>query len=118
MESFSLANSLISFVTLLDLGFGQTLVRYISKEKAIGNKEEEHRLNGLFIKIYTLIAIVAMVVGICIIVIYPQLASRTFTKEEVHLFQIVFIILLVNVTVSFPMSVFRRHLMLMKNFLL
>lgn len=107
---FSLANSLISFVTLLDLGFGQTLVRYISKEKAIGNKEEEHRLNGLFIKIYTLIAIVAMVVGICIIVIYPQLASRTFTKEEVHLFQIVFIILLVNVTVSFPMSVFSATL--------
>lgn len=62
---FSLANSLISFVALLDLGFGQTLVRYISKEKAIGNKEEEHRLNGLFIKIYTLIAIVAMVVGGC-----------------------------------------------------
>lgn len=106
---FSLANSLISFVTLLDLGFGQTLVRYISKEKSTGNKEEEHRLNGLFLKIYTLIAIVAMVVGIGIIVVYPQLAS-TFTKDEVHLFRVVFSILLVNVTVSFPMSVFSATL--------
>jgi len=107
---FSLANSLISFVTLLDLGFGQTLVRYISKEKSTGNKEEEHRLNGLFLKIYILIAIVAMVVGLCIIVIYPKLAVNTFTKDEVHLFRIVFSILLVNVTVSFPMSVFSATL--------
>lgn len=44
----SLASSLVSFVTLLDLGFGQTWVRYISKTRAMGNKSEEHRLNGLF----------------------------------------------------------------------
>lgn len=107
---FSLANSLISFVTLLDLGFGQTLVRYISKEKSTGNKKEEQRLNGLFLKIYSMIAIIAIIVGICIIVVYPQLAADTFTKDEVHLFRIVFSILLVNVTISFPMSVFSATL--------
>ena len=48
---YSLAKSLISFVTLLDLGFGQTLVRYISKARATGNQNEEHKLNGLFLKI-------------------------------------------------------------------
>lgn len=103
---FSLANSLISLVTLLDFGLGQTLVRYISKEKSNGNKEEEYRLNGLFFKIYSLIAIVAVSVGICIILIYPRLVVNTFTKEEIHLFRDVFLILLVNVAVSFPMSVF------------
>ena len=107
---FSLANSLISLVTLLDLGFGQTLVRYISKEKSNGNKEEEHRLNGLFLKIYSCIAVIAMVVGIFIIVIYPQLAAKSFTKDETYLFRVVFSILLVNVTISFPMSVFSATL--------
>lgn len=103
---FSLTNSLISLVTLLDLGLGQTLVRYISREKSNGNSEEEYRLNGLFLKIYSLIAIVAMIVGICIIIIYPRFVVNTFTTDEIHLFRTIFLILLVNVSVSFPMSVF------------
>ena len=107
---YSLANSLISFVTLLDLGFGQTLVRYISKERAAGNKDAEYRLNGLFLKIYLTIAIVAIFVGMCIITIYPQLVVNTFTHDEVDLFRIVFSILLVNVTISFPLSVFSATL--------
>lgn len=107
---FSLANSLISFVTLLDLGFGQTLVRYISKEKSVGNKAEEYRLNGLFLRIYLLIAFIAMITGICIIVIYPQVAANSLTTEEVYLFRLVFFILLVNVALSFPMSVFSATL--------
>ena len=107
---FSLANSLISFVTLFDLGFGQTLVRYISKAKAMGDIEEEHRLNGFFLKLYLFIAGVALIIGFVIVILYPQLVAKTFTGEEIKLFRIVFLILLVNVAISFPMSVFSATL--------
>lgn len=107
---YSLANSLISFVTLLDLGFGQTLVRYISRARTTGNIEEEHRLNGFFLKLYLLIAAIALIVGIGIVILYPRLAAKTLTVEEIRLFRIVFLILLVNVSISFPMSVFSATL--------
>ena len=107
---FSLANSLISFVTLLDLGFGQTLVRYIAKAKAVGDIEEEHRLNGFFLKIYLMIAGIALLIGFSIVILYPQLAAKTFSIEEIKLFRSVFLILLFNVAISFPMSVFSATL--------
>lgn len=107
---FSLANSLISFVTLLDLGFGQTLVRYISGARATGDKEEEHKLNGFFLRMYLVISVIAFIVGIGIVILYPKLAAKTFTGEEIRLFRIVFGILLVNVCISFPMSVFSATL--------
>lgn len=107
---YSLANSLISFVTLLDLGFGQTLVRYISQARVTGNKEEEHRLNGFFLKLYLCISLIALIVGIGVVYAYPRVAANTFTPDETHLFRIVFSILLVNVVISFPMSVFSATL--------
>lgn len=115
---FSLANSLISFVTLLDLGFGQTLVRYISKARVTGDIEEEHRLNGFFLKMYMVIAAIALVIGVGIVILYPQLVAKTFAEEEIRLFRIVFLILLVNVAISFPMSVFSATLNAYEEFFL
>lgn len=107
---YSLANSLISFVTLLDLGFGQTLVRYISQARVTRNKEEEHRLNGFFLKLYLCISLIALIVGVGVVYAYPRVAANTFTPDETHLFRIIFSILLVNVVISFPMSVFSATL--------
>lgn len=107
---YSLANSLISFVTLLDLGFGQTLVRYISQAKVTGNREEERRLNGFFLKLYLCISAVALIIGMIVVYVYPEVAAKTFSSEETYLFRIVFSILLVNVVISFPMSVFSATL--------
>lgn len=107
---YSLAGSLVSFVTLLDLGFGQTLVRYISKARATGDKSEEHRLNGLFLKMYLGIAVAALIVGLGIVTLYPQLTTKSMTTEEIKLFRVVFTILLCNVAISFPMSVFSATL--------
>ena len=76
---YSLANSLISFVTLLDLGFGQTLVRYISQAKVTGNRDEERRLNGFFLKLYLCISVVALFIGLVDVYVYPKVAAKTFS---------------------------------------
>lgn len=107
---YSLANSLISFVALLDLGFGQTLVRYISQARVTGNREEEHKLNGFFLKLYFFISLIALIIGTSVVYVYPVVAANTFSSDETYLFRIVFSILLVNVVISFPMSVFSATL--------
>lgn len=103
---YSLSSSLISFIALLDLGLGQTLVRYISKARALGDSEQEAQLNGLFLKLYSAIAAVAVVIGIAITVVYPHVCKKSMTAEEIQLFRTVFAILLVNAVFSFPMCVF------------
>lgn len=107
---YSLSNSLISLVTLLDLGFGQTIVRYITQAKVNGDIEEERRLNGFFIILYLIISLIALIVGLILVWIYPEIAKQTLTQSEIWQFRIVFLILLINVVVSFPLSVFSATL--------
>lgn len=103
---YSLSSSLISFIALLDLGLGQTLVRYISKARALDDPEQEAQLNGFFMKLYSLIAAAAAVIGAVIAFAYPLVCKKTMTAEEIQLFRTVFAILLVNAVFSFPMCVF------------
>lgn len=103
---YSLSLSLISFITLLDLGFSQTSVRYIAKARVLENKEEEEKLNGFFLQLYSVIAVLALVIGIAIIFIYPVICKTTMTIQEAKLFRIVFSVLLVDTVVSFPMCIF------------
>lgn len=103
---YSLAGSLTAFVTMLDLGFNQTLVRYLSKYRATGNKEEESLLLGFFMKLYSCIAVIACVLGGALLYIYPMTCKKTMSMNELHTFRIVFLVLLVNIVVSFPLCVF------------
>ena len=41
---YSLAKSLISFIAILDLGLGQTIVRYVAKAKALEDEEQEAKM--------------------------------------------------------------------------
>lgn len=103
---YSLSSSLISFIALLDLGLGQTLVRYISKARALDDREQEAELNGFFIKLYSIIAAAALIIGVAITFVYPLVCKKSMTAEEIQLFRTVFAILLVNAVFSFPMCVF------------
>ena len=103
---YSLSTSLISFIAILDLGFGDTLVRYISKARSNNDKKQEYQLNGFFLKTYTIIAGIALILGVCVLNIYPLVSKKSLTVEEVELFKKVFAILLINLVFSFPMSIF------------
>ena len=103
---YSLSLSLISFISLLDLGFGQTMVRYVARSRALDNKEEEAELNGFFLQLYSAIALVAMIVGLAVFFLYPLLCKETLAASELRLFKAVFLILLADTVISFPMCVF------------
>lgn len=103
---YSVSTSLISFITLLDLGLGQTLVRYISKARALDQHDEEAKLNGLFLTLYSVIAVFAALAGAVLIFVYPLISEKAMTAEELELFGIVFPILMINTVLSFPLCVF------------
>ena len=64
---YSVASSAIAFLAILDLGFSQTMVRYVARYKALGDKDGEKKLNGMFLILYSIIAAVALVAGIVLL---------------------------------------------------
>ena len=56
---YSLVASVISYLTILDLGFGNAIIVYTSKYLAKNDKENENKLHGMFFIIYVIIGIIA-----------------------------------------------------------
>ena len=52
---YSLMGALVGYLSVLDMGLGNTIVRYTAKNRADGTAETEAKLNGLFLFIYSVI---------------------------------------------------------------
>lgn len=107
---FSLAVGIISFMTILDMGFNQTMIRYVARYQALGDKEGEQRLNGMFLILYSLIALVALVIGVVLSFFIEDIFSGTMTtgltEWEAMELKIIFLILLINLVGSFPLGIY------------
>ncbi len=101
---YSLASSLVSYLLVLDLGFGATLVRYNSRAKAEG--KEEKYINGLFLVFYCIIAVVALIIGILMSFNLNSFFSTSFTANESNILRKVYFVFLINTVIAFPASFF------------
>lgn len=101
---YSLANSLISYLAILDLGFGNTLIRYVSRARASG--DDESNIYGMFLVFYTIISIIALIIGMVLYINIDSFFATSFTAGEISTLRILFLILLANTVIAFPASVF------------
>ena len=104
---YSVATAVISFLAMLDLGFGQTLVRFNVKYRAEGQREKAERCSGMFLMMYLVLGAAALVIGLLLSNHFlPVLFGKKFTAAELNTLKQVLSILIVNLAVSFPLSVF------------
>ncbi|MEE3468617.1 MAG: CDP-glycerol glycerophosphotransferase family protein [Eubacterium sp.] len=107
---FAIALSTISFLTILDMGFNQTMIRYVARCKALGDKEGEEKINGMFLILYSAIALIALIVGMILTIFIEDIFTATtgggLTEWEAMRLKVVFAILLINLVGSFPMGIY------------
>ena len=60
---YSLIGSFAGYLGVLDLGLGNTIVRYTAQNRAVGTENREAELNGLFLAIYSGIGLLTVGVG-------------------------------------------------------
>lgn len=60
---FSLVASLISYLTILDFGFGNAIIRYTAKYRAENRERDLPNLFGMFCALYGVIGLLAMIIG-------------------------------------------------------
>ncbi len=106
---FAIALSAISFMAILDMGFNQTMIRYVSKCKALDDKDGESRINGMFLVFYAGIAVVALIAGFVLSFFIEDIFvgnSAGLTEWEAMRLRTVFVILLINLVGSFPLGIY------------
>lgn len=103
---YSLVTSIISYLTILDFGFGNAIIIYTARYRVNGEKEKQEKLHGMFFLIYTFIGIIAGIIGIAIWSNANNLFSNSMNVEEIEKAKILLGILTFNLVVTFPLSVF------------
>jgi len=103
---YSLASSVIAYLTILDFGFGNAIIRYTAKYRAQGKLQEQYKLFGLFLSVYIILGLVAFIIGLGLYFNIDSLFDRTMTITEIQQIRIMVLIMIFNVAITFPFSVF------------
>ena len=102
---YSLAASIIAYLTVLDLGFGNAIIRYTAKYRAEGKQKEQEEMFGMFFILYIGIGVIAMAIGSALSLHVEHLFSRSMTGIEVERTRIMLWLMTFNLAFTFPMSV-------------
>ena len=106
----SLVQTIITYVTLLNLGLGNTIIRYTVHYREQNKLEEEKKLNAMFLIIFLVIMLISIIIGGLIYLKIPNFFANKFTMEELRRTQKVFFITMINTSFSFPISVFSANI--------
>ena len=102
---YSLAASIIAYLTVLDLGFGNAIVRYTAKFRAEGKQREQEEMFGMFFILYIGIGVIAMIAGSVLSLNVENMFSCAMTEIEVHRTRIMLWLMTFNLAFTFPMSI-------------
>lgn len=104
--TYSLISSIIGYLTVLDLGFGNAIIIYTSRYRVKNQIDEQSKLNGMFLIIYSIIGVISGIMGAILYANIDNLFAGTMTIQELQKAKIMTIILIINLVFTFPLSIF------------
>ena len=103
---YSLVASIIAYLTILDFGFGNAIVRYTAKFRTHNDNENQSRMFGLFLIVYSVVGLITVAIGGVLFLNIDNLFDRTMTTDEISQAKIMLGLLIFNMAATFPLSVF------------
>lgn len=114
---YTLAASVIAYLSLLDFGFGNAVIRYTARMRAQGDKEGQYSLFGTFTVLYSVIGIIALAIGLVLWANTDNMFGATMTADELAQTRTVILLMVFNVAISFPLSIYGSIITAYENFI-
>lgn len=103
---YSTVGSLCASLSLLSFGFGSSYVRFFSRFKSEGRKDEIDRLNGMFMVVFSIIGAIAFICGTYLSFNLEFVFDEGLSQLELTVAKKLMVLLTINMAISFPSSVF------------
>lgn len=103
---YSIIYNVMSYLTVMDMGFGNAIIIYTSRYINQGNKDKQDKLHGMFFIIYCIIGVIASIIGIVLYFNVQSLFGTAMTAAEISDARIMMLILTFNLAITFPLSIF------------
>lgn len=102
---YSLVASVVGYLTILDFGFANAIIRYTAKYRAENKEREQYEMFGMFIILYCIIGVIAFIAGLFLYFNADSMFNRTMTIADLSKVRTMILLMVFNVAFTFPMSI-------------
>ena len=113
----TLVSGFISNLSLMSFGLGSAYVRYYSRAKVQEGEDGVAHINGMFMVIFLVISAMSLLVGGVLVANVQNIFGAKLTAHEIETARVLMALLVVNIAVSFPCSVFSSYITANERFL-
>ncbi|MFE4814817.1 lipopolysaccharide biosynthesis protein, partial [Peribacillus simplex] len=103
---YAMIGSVSAYLSIMDMGLGNAIVRYTARNRANGDKAAESKLNGMFLMLYSIIGLLTIVVGIILYFSLENVFGESLNVLELKKAKLMVVILIINFALSFPLAIF------------
>ena len=107
---YTLVNGFISNLSLMSFGLGSAYMRFYARAEAERGEDGVAKINGMFLVIFLFIGMMSLAVGEILVVNTHRIFAAKLTSQEIATARILMALLVVNIAVSFPASVFVSYI--------
>ena len=115
--TYTLVSGFISNLSLMSFGLGSAYVRYYSRAKVQEGEDGVAHINGMFMVIFLVISAMSLLVGGVLVANVQNIFGAKLTAHEIETARVLMALLVVNIAVSFPCSVFSSYITANERFL-
>lgn len=112
---YQIADSIISYLSLINLGILGAYARYYTIAQCKSQKEI-NEVNGIFLIVLLGMSIICIAAGVVLISNVQLIFGEGFTKDEYALSKVLMIFLVINMAITFPAGVFEHNITVNERF--
>ena len=113
---YTLSNSIVGYLGVLNFGLGNAIIRYTAKYRAEKDESGEYNLNGMFVVVYFLLGLLVFILGTIFVFNTDKIFSNSLTGEELKTMKMLLPIMVFNLSISFPFAIFDSIIVAYENF--
>ena len=107
---YTLVNGFISNLALMSFGLGSAYMRYYARYESSDGERGVAKINGMFMTIFLVIGVLSLFVGGVLVANVHNIFAAKLTPKEIETARVLMALLVVNIAVSFPCSVFTSYI--------
>ena len=104
---YILIGSFVGYISLLDLGLNNAIVRFVAKNRANNDLEGEKNFLATVFIIYAFISFIVLFIGMIFYLNIETIFSKSLNGDELYKAKIMSLFLIGNIAISMPGGVFR-----------
>ena len=115
---YQLVASVVSYLSVLSLGFNSSYMRFYTRIKKNGDEKSVARFNGMFMTIFLVISVICLLCGAVMLGNIRWVFGTGLTESEYAKAKILLALMVFNLALTFPTSVYDSFMASQEKFLL